>query len=29
MPDQPKQVGGGRKMFGDFAPKLADKYEIT
>ena len=24
MPDQPKQVGGGRKLFGDFAPKLAE-----
>lgn len=24
MVDQPKQVGGGRKMFGDFAPKLAE-----
>jgi 4-carboxymuconolactone decarboxylase len=23
MTDQPKQVGGGRAMFGDFAPKLA------
>ena len=23
MADQPKQVGGGRNMFGDFAPKLA------
>jgi 4-carboxymuconolactone decarboxylase len=23
MTDQPKQLGGGRKMFGDFAPKLA------
>jgi 4-carboxymuconolactone decarboxylase len=23
MIDQPKQVGGGRNMFGDFAPKLA------
>src|SRR5436305_11103341 len=23
MTDQPKQVGGGRRMFGDFAPKLA------
>ena len=23
MPDQRKQIGGGRKMFGDFAPKLA------
>ncbi|NVM98150.1 carboxymuconolactone decarboxylase family protein [Arthrobacter sp. SDTb3-6] len=23
MADQPKQVGGGQKMFGDFAPKLA------
>lgn len=23
MTDQPRQVGGGRKMFGDFAPKLA------
>jgi 4-carboxymuconolactone decarboxylase len=22
--DQPKQLGGGRKMFGNFAPKLAD-----
>jgi 4-carboxymuconolactone decarboxylase len=21
--DQPKQLGGGRRMFGDFAPKLA------
>jgi alkylhydroperoxidase/carboxymuconolactone decarboxylase family protein YurZ len=24
MTDQLKQVGAGRKMFGDFAPKLAD-----
>ena len=24
MTDQPKQVGGGRNMFGDFAPKLAE-----
>jgi 4-carboxymuconolactone decarboxylase len=24
MTDQPKQVGGGRKLFGDFAPKLAE-----
>lgn len=24
MTQQPKQVGGGRKMFGDFAPKLAE-----
>ena len=24
MTNQPKQVGGGRKMFGDFAPKLAE-----
>ncbi len=24
MTDQPKQVGGGRKMFGDSAPKLAE-----
>jgi 4-carboxymuconolactone decarboxylase len=24
MIDQPKQVGAGRKMFGDFAPKLAE-----
>jgi 4-carboxymuconolactone decarboxylase len=24
MTDQPKQLGGGRKMFGDFAPKLAE-----
>jgi 4-carboxymuconolactone decarboxylase len=23
MPDQPVQVGGGRKTFGEFAPKLA------
>jgi 4-carboxymuconolactone decarboxylase len=23
MTDQPKQVGGGRRLFGDFAPKLA------
>ncbi|MET0782795.1 carboxymuconolactone decarboxylase family protein [Leifsonia flava] len=23
MTDQQKQVGGGRRMFGDFAPKLA------
>ena len=23
MADQPKQVGGGRSMFGEFAPKLA------
>ena len=23
MTDQPKQVGRGRRMFGDFAPKLA------
>jgi 4-carboxymuconolactone decarboxylase len=23
MTDQPKQVGGGRNTFGDFAPKLA------
>lgn len=22
--DQPKQLGGGREMFGDFAPKLAE-----
>ncbi|MCA4135259.1 carboxymuconolactone decarboxylase family protein [Arthrobacter sp. M4] len=24
MAENPKQVGGGRKMFGDFAPKLAE-----
>jgi 4-carboxymuconolactone decarboxylase len=24
MTDQPQQIGGGRKMFGDFAPKLAE-----
>ena len=24
MPDQPKQLGASRKMFGDFAPKLAE-----
>jgi len=24
MTDQPKQLGGGRKMFGDLAPKLAE-----
>src|SRR3954465_10804754 len=24
MTDQPTQIGGGRKMFGDFAPKLAE-----
>jgi 4-carboxymuconolactone decarboxylase len=24
MTDQPTQVGGGRKLFGDFAPKLAE-----
>lgn len=24
MNDQPKQIGRGRKMFGDFAPKLAE-----
>ncbi|MEV4951259.1 carboxymuconolactone decarboxylase family protein [Paenarthrobacter nitroguajacolicus] len=24
MTDQPKQLGGGRKMFGEFAPKLAE-----
>ena len=24
MTDQPKQLGGGRKMLGEFAPKLAD-----
>ncbi|MDN3935631.1 carboxymuconolactone decarboxylase family protein [Arthrobacter sp. YD4] len=24
MTENPKQVGGGRKMFGDFAPKLAE-----
>jgi len=24
MTDQPLQVGGGRTMFGDFAPKLAE-----
>jgi len=24
MTDQPKQTGGGRRMFGDFAPKLAE-----
>jgi len=24
MTEQPKQVGGGRRMFGDFAPKLAE-----
>jgi 4-carboxymuconolactone decarboxylase len=24
MTDQPKQLGGGRMMFGDFAPKLAE-----
>ncbi|OZG31203.1 4-carboxymuconolactone decarboxylase [Williamsia sp. 1138] len=24
MTEQPKQVGGGRNMFGDFAPKLAE-----
>ncbi|WP_427131595.1 carboxymuconolactone decarboxylase family protein [Pseudarthrobacter sp. S9] len=23
MTDQPKQIGGGRRLFGDFAPKLA------
>ena len=23
MTDQPRQTGGGRRMFGDFAPKLA------
>jgi 4-carboxymuconolactone decarboxylase len=23
MTDQPRQVGGGRRMFGEFAPKLA------
>ncbi|GAB3606240.1 carboxymuconolactone decarboxylase family protein [Conyzicola nivalis] len=24
MTDQPEQIGGGRNLFGDFAPKLAD-----
>ena len=24
MTNQPRQVGGGRRMFGDFAPKLAE-----
>jgi 4-carboxymuconolactone decarboxylase len=24
MTEQPKQVGGGRNLFGDFAPKLAE-----
>lgn len=24
MVDQPEQVGGGRQLFGDFAPKLAE-----
>jgi len=24
MTHHPKQIGGGRKMFGDFAPKLAE-----
>ena len=24
MTDEPKQLGGGRKTFGDFAPKLAE-----
>jgi 4-carboxymuconolactone decarboxylase len=24
MTDQPKQLGGGRRMFGAFAPKLAE-----
>ncbi|MDI3213766.1 carboxymuconolactone decarboxylase family protein [Arthrobacter sp. AL12] len=24
MPDKPKQLGGGRKSLGDFAPKLAE-----
>jgi 4-carboxymuconolactone decarboxylase len=24
MTDQPRQVGGGRNLFGDFAPKLAE-----
>lgn len=24
MADQPKQIGGGRKLLGDFAPKLAE-----
>ncbi len=24
MTDQPQQIGGGRNMFGDFAPKLAE-----
>jgi 4-carboxymuconolactone decarboxylase len=24
MTDQPKQLGGGRTLFGDFAPKLAE-----
>ena len=24
MSDQPVQVGGGRTLFGDFAPKLAE-----
>ncbi|MGY3568185.1 carboxymuconolactone decarboxylase family protein [Sinomonas sp. RB5] len=24
MADQPKQLGGGRKVFGEFAPKLAE-----
>lgn len=24
MTDQPKQVGGGRRLIGDFAPKLAE-----
>ena len=23
MTDQPKQIGGGRRLFGEFAPKLA------
>ncbi|MGI5429628.1 carboxymuconolactone decarboxylase family protein [Streptomyces sp. CA-179760] len=24
MPDQPKQVGSGRRLLGDFSPKLAE-----
>ena len=29
MPDQPKQLGGGRKMFGDSPPKLAELTHVT
>lgn len=25
MPDQPRQIGGGRRSIGDVAPKLAEQ----